>query len=142
MKVYFLVLLFPLFGACTSNNEQAIAGEGMLSKEIQLRLGELQTLKDTLLLLNIAPEAIHARFEELLLLSKDRENLQASVNLSNKYLNDLCAKHRFNSSALTQLNLDMTSTEISYLLKQNELNILNQVILQKMNRSVNLESAH
>jgi hypothetical protein len=142
MKRPILLLLITLLTACASPEEQKHAGEGMLSKEIQLRLTELQSLSDSLLIKGIEPEAIHTRFQELLLMSKDHENLQASVILTNKYLNELCAEHQFNSSALKQMNTEMTLSEISYVLKQNELNILNQILLQKMNRSVSLETAH
>lgn len=142
MKIFVLILLIPLLTSCASPEKPQHAGEGMLSKEIQLRLNELLPLKDSLIMKSIDPDAIHTRFQDLLLMSKDQENLQASVNLSNNYLNTLCAQHQFNSSALKELNTSMSLSEISYLLKQNELNILNQVVLQKMNLNVSLESAH
>lgn len=142
MKLSVLALFYFLFASCASPEQPQHAGEAMLSKEIQLRLNELQGLKDSLMVKGIEPEAIHTRFGDLLLMSKDHENLQAAVNLSNQYLNELCSKHQFNASALNELNTGMSLSEISYLLKQNELNILNQVMLQKLNRSVSLESAH
>lgn len=142
MKILVFVLFIHFLSSCSSSQEPTYAGEGMLSKEIQLRLNELQPLKDSLILKGIAPEAIHSRFGDLLLMSKDHENLQAAVNLSNQYVSELCTKHQFNPSALNELNTGMSLSEISFLLKQNELNILNQVVLQKLNRSVSLESAH
>ena len=83
MKIRVLILLIPLLSSCASPEKPEQAGEGMLSKEIQLRLNELLPLKDSLVVKGIDPEAIHTRFQDLLLMSKDQENLQASVNLSN-----------------------------------------------------------
>jgi hypothetical protein len=137
--LFFLAMFFCF--SCGETEKTFVAEENRLIKEIQQRLEELRPLKDSLSSIGIEPEAIHTRFQELLLMSKDIENPRAFINISNQYISDLCAKHEFNPSALQTLSTNFSLAEISFHLKQNELNILNQILLQKLNRIVNLETA-
>jgi len=138
---FLLFLAIFICFSCGETEKSFIEEENRLIKEIQQRLEELRPLKDSLNKIGLEPEAIHARFQELLLMSKDVENPRACVNTSNQFVSDLCSKHGFNPSALQTLSTDFSLAEISFHLKQNELNILNQILLQKLNRIVNLETA-
>lgn len=143
MPYFFVSLTFLLsLFSCREASKQFDQEELMLNREIQVRLKELEPFQDTLQAMGLEPESIHKRFQDFLLMSKDVENLQASVNLSNRYLNDLCAEHRLNSSSFHILKTNLSLSEISYFLKQNELNVLNQLVFQKLNRKVNLHTAH
>ena len=139
-RFLFFIAVF-IFVSCGESEKAFVADENQLIKEIQQRLDALSPLKDSLNKIGLEPEAIHTRFQELLLMSKDTENPRACVNTSNQFISNLCAKHGFNPSALQTLSTNFSLAEISFHLKQNELNILNQILLQKLNRIVTLETA-
>ena len=116
--------------------------EAVLKREINARLKELDSLSEKLKQNGIDPQKIHKDIEQLLLVSKDSENLQASVNMSNNYFNTLSEEHLFNKSMLVHFSSEMNGKDISLALKQNELFILNQIALEKLDQKVELKSAH
>lgn len=139
IAVYPVVFILLLSG-CGPDEKPSVPGTDMLNREIQTRLGDLLADSVSLNTQGIIPGAIHARFQDFLLISKDVENLQASIGLHNRYLTELCAKHQFNRSQLLELNTGMSLAEIDFTLKQNELQIFNQIWMQKLNKSVELKS--
>lgn len=68
--------------------------------------------------------------DRLLLMSKDIENIQASINLSKKFFDELAAKHQMNRADFTDITKEMTLEEIANALKGNELNFFNQFIFK------------
>lgn len=68
--------------------------------------------------------------DRLLLMSKDIENIQASINLSKKFFDELAAKYQMNRSDFTDINKEMTLEEVANALKGNELNFFNQVLFK------------
>jgi hypothetical protein len=66
----------------------------------------------------------------IILLSKDVENLGASVYLGNACFKKLAKQEGFNNSDFTELTTGMHVNDIATVLKQNELNFLNQLLLK------------
>lgn len=141
LSVVYSVFFVGLLISCGPEEKQAVPGTDMLNREIQARLGDLLADSASLKGQGISPGAIHTRFQDFLLISKDVENLQASVGLHNQYLTALCTEHQFNKSQLLDLHTGMSTEEIDFTLKQNELQIFNQIWMQKLNKSIDLKSA-
>jgi hypothetical protein len=72
----------------------------------------------------------HTEVDRFLLLSKDVENLDASINLSRNYFDELTQKFNFKRADFTDINKTMTLEEIANVLKGNELNFYNQVLFK------------
>lgn len=73
---------------------------------------------------------VHTEVDRFLLLSKDIENLDVSINLSRKYFDELSQKFNFKRTDFTDINKTMTLEEIANALKGNELNFYNQVLFK------------
>ena len=74
--------------------------------------------------------SVHKDVDRFLLLSKDIENLDASINLSRNYFDELSLKFNFKRTDFTDINKTMTLEEIANALKGNELNFYNQVLFK------------
>jgi hypothetical protein len=85
-------------------------------------LKELQTVKEET-----------ARF---ILLSKDVENIKASINKANVYFVELARQYEVDSSDLIVMGKDTPLDEIVTNIKKNELNILTKIILKKSKNGV------
>lgn len=131
-----------LFFSCKEDAKTTSEGSSMLVKEIQLRLNDFEKEADSLKTKGIDPNAIHTRFQELLLVSKDVENLQASVNMHKALLDEICSTHQLNRSQLLEINSSMSLEQIDLILKQNELQLFNQIWMNKLSRNVELKTAH
>jgi hypothetical protein len=73
---------------------------------------------------------IDKRISEFILISKDIENLAASVSLSNAYFNELSEEFKLKSSDFSSLHPQMHVNEIAVRLRQNELNLFNQLLFR------------
>lgn len=137
----FPIVLALFLLACEQPTQTHEADEAMLNQEIQSRLTELEPHTAYLHALGLEPQAIHKRFQDILLMTKDIENLKASVNIGNAYTTELCEKQGFNPSSILKLNTQQSLSELAAVLKQNELTILNYILLQKLDGTVPLHSA-
>lgn len=135
-----IVLIGPFVFACREEAQASPEGSAMLVREIQDRLDGFVGLSDSLKAKKIDPSAIHKRFQELLLMSKDVENLQACVNMHKNYLDETCRVHELNRSQLLEINSSMSLEQIELVLKQNELQLLNQIWLQLFKGTIELQS--
>lgn len=140
MKKWLLLLFALAFVGCESDNTLQKTDEGVLDKEIKWRLDSLTAYTKLQESKTIDCEEIHKRIQDLILLSKDVENTKASVDMANTYLDELAQNYRLNSSMLVYLTNEMNPNQISYLLKQNELSILNTIMLQKLNIVIPLKA--
>lgn len=140
MKRFFLLVLIVGLTSCETEDKSMRLDEGVLDKEIKWRLDSLSSYTEHKGAGSIDCGDIHERIQNLILLSKDKENTKASVELANKYLEELIQNHQLNSSGLIFITRDMSSSQISYLLKQNELSILNTIMLQKLNIVIPLKA--
>jgi hypothetical protein len=104
--------------------------ERYFESEIVDRLSTLQSpgmINDTL---QGRIKYVHGRVGELILLSKDIENLGASISLSNAFFKDVAADFGMNAGDFAPLYTDMHVDEIAVVLRQNELNFLNQMLFR------------
>ena len=67
----------------------------------------------------------------LILLSKDVENIKASINRSNTYFTENANKYRVETSGFIPLKIGMRLSEITDNIKRNELNLLNRIIIKR-----------
>jgi hypothetical protein len=98
--------------------------------EIKNRMETIKKLKPAgdSTMINIA--GIDKEINNIILLSKDIENIQASVSKANTFFLALATTYKINDSDFTKINTAMHVDEISSVLKQNELSFLNQVIFK------------
>ena len=80
--------------------------------------------------LKINTAAIDEEINNYILLSKDIENLSASVNKANAYFLNMANSYGINYNDFTKLTTQMHVNEIALVLKQNELNLFNQLIFK------------
>jgi len=73
---------------------------------------------------------VQREVDRFLLLSKDIENLDASINLSRAYFDKLSIKFKMSRTDFTDITKTMTLEEIANVLKGNELNFYNQVLFK------------
>lgn len=141
MKIVLLSLILLFANSCrnTVNQDETNA---WLDREIKNRLAVLQELPGTEDLSAIKSDEIDREINNILLLSKDIENIQASVNRANRYFENMSAKHALNHSDFIVLRTDMHLDEIASNLKQNELNLLNQLIFKTGKTGLPMYTAH
>lgn len=97
--------------------------------EIRNRQEVLRKL-DTANSSGINTAAIHEEVNACILLSKDIENLSASVDRGNAYFLNMANSYSISYGDFTKLTTGMHVDEIALVLKQNELNLLNQLIFK------------
>jgi hypothetical protein len=73
---------------------------------------------------------IDRRVGEIILISRDVENLKASVNVSNSYFAELSGEFGLNPKDFNSIHTGMHVNEIAVMLRQNELNLLNQLLFR------------
>lgn len=115
--------------------------DNYVEKEIRDRVKSIQQLnqeKDTVI---IDPVAVEKKVAELILLSKDIENLSAAVSLANAYFDEKIRLHRMNASDIKILNTAMHADDMASALKQNEMVLFNHVLLKVSNNAVPLHAA-
>jgi hypothetical protein len=64
------------------------------------------------------------------LISKDIENLAACANLSNDFFGELAKEFSLNPLDFNSVKTEMHVNEIAVVLRQNELNFLNQLLFK------------
>ena len=128
---FILLSLFciSVFTFCTNSKENAEMN-AYFEKEIKNRreiLDKLSLQNDSL---NISTLAIHQQVNDYILLSKDVENISAAVNTANAYFLNMANSYGINYADFTKITRDMSLDEIAIILKQNELNLFNQLIFK------------
>ncbi len=141
MKLLKGILWILLFTSCSHQNTYKET-ETYLQEEIKNRMLVLEN--DTAIGVSVREEAISLDKEvgNILLLSKDIENIGVSVKRGNAYFKSLSSKHGVNPSDFTTLRTDMHLDEISLILKQNELHLLNQLLFRSGKTNLPLYTAH
>jgi hypothetical protein len=140
MKLFFVCICLVLLG-CTDNSNKNQSMDSYVDKEIRDRVKTINDLnkgRDTLI---IDPVAVRKKVDELILVSKDIENLSASVTMGNAYFAEMTKRYHLNSSDIKQLNTGMHVNDIASALKQNEMVLFNHVLLQVNKDAVPLHSA-
>ncbi len=129
MKFYFPVCFAVLISSASCEREEEHASKKYFNAEVDDRLNVIMQLqgKDSL---KHKVNKVHQRVGELILLSKDVENLRASLHLANSFFREVASEYTINAGDFTPLSLDMRPDQIDETLRQNELNFLNQLILK------------
>ncbi|MBL7932131.1 MAG: hypothetical protein JNL60_09515 [Bacteroidia bacterium] len=147
MRVFCISILIILFGAlcsaCNHSEDRNLTKDrDYLNSQINDRIKVIIELpRDSF------PEkpdaiALDKRINEIILISKDVENLNASVTLANQLFSGLVETFKFSTVDFALLNVGMHVDEIERLTKQNELAFFNLYILQSASRPVPLFTAH
>jgi hypothetical protein len=125
---YFLPVLIVFLSFCTER-ERKEESSAYFKTEIGSRMAAIKDLKlaDSV---KVDVMEVDKEVDRLLLMSKDIENVQASINLSKKFFDELAAKNNINRSDFTDITHEMTLEEIENALKGNELNFFNQILFR------------
>ena len=137
-----LTCLTVLFSAC-SNPKDKDSTEMLdyLDVQISERMKIIDLLPEDSVPEKPDAQALHKRLDEIILISKDVENIGASVSLANNFFKTLSEKYGFSAADLVMLNSGMHVDEIAEHIKQNELSFLNQYILRFTTHAVPLSTA-
>lgn len=113
---------------CTGNKREKQT-EAYFKEEIDFRIKKINEINasDSIA---IDPLKIDAEINKLVLLSKDIENINASINKSKLFFDTIALQLNINRHDFIDIDKTMTLEEISTALKSNELNIFNQVIFK------------
>lgn len=137
-----LYISFILFlCSCVDNQNKNQAIDNYVNREVSERIKMIRQINkdnDTII---INPLEIDKRVNELVLLSKDVENLSASVNLSNHYFLEMAARFNIDERQFKKLNTGMHVNDISSTIKQNEMVLFNEVILSSGFKDILLHTA-
>lgn len=115
--------------------------EEFLNTEIKQRLAAINTWpnkdKDLVQLAN----KIDKKSNDLILISKDVENISASVNMGNEYFEQTAEDFSLNGGQMIMLTTLMQSGQISNTIKENELTLLNRLIFLNTKTEVTVYTA-
>lgn len=129
MKLIFSLALLLTLISCGNKIEKKEALV-YFDTEIAKRMEVLQSIVIAGDSMSLKAHLIDEEINNLILLSKDIENLSASINRSNSFFDALAAEFRIQISDFKKLNTGMHVDEIELILKQNELNLFNQIIFK------------
>jgi hypothetical protein len=105
-----------------------------INKEIENKIKLLNTGGIQTDSLKANAKQIDSNVNSLILLSKDIENISAAINKSNQYYNKLSETYQINNNQFKKIKVGMHVDDIETILRENELNFFN-LILIKNNRS-------
>ncbi len=140
MRFFVCIIAFVLF-SCSDNKRQRET-ESYFKNELAWREQELNKIfsKNDSVKLNV--KEIESEINKLILLSKDVENLKASISLSKEYFDKLSLQYQLNRSDFIDIGPGMTPEEIEVSLRSNQVNLYNQLILKYSNGKTPLFTAH
>ncbi len=135
-----LMISLVLFSCSTGENKNRKI-DGSFNKEIGERIKMLN--KDSIQTdsLKVDPNKIDSVVNTLILLSKDIENIGASINKSNNYFDVLASQHGFSPYDFIKVKNGMHVDDIATTLKQNELTFFNKILLKNNKSDLLLHSA-
>lgn len=141
MKAFLIVVISLIFSSCSNSENKNRKIDGSFNKEIGDRIKILN--KDSVQSdsLKIDPNEIDSVVNTLILLSKDIENISASINKSNSYFDTLASQHGFSPYDFIKLKNGMHVDDIATTLKQNELTFFNKILLKNNKSDLLLHSA-
>ncbi len=119
------ILLGLAFVSCAGSHTDSM--NSYLISEIEARMESLEKcpgMEES----EIAPAELAKKTGELILISKDVENLRASVRLSNTYFEEIWDKAGLRKDEMMLLTTDMHTDEIQVRIHQNQLTLLNRLI--------------
>jgi hypothetical protein len=105
-----------------------------INKEIENKIKLLNTSGIQTTSLKANARQIDSNVNSLILLSKDIENISAAINKYNQYYKKLSETYQINNNQFKKIKVGMHVDDIETILRENELNFFN-LILIKNNRS-------
>lgn len=141
MKTVLLFLISILFFACGSSGNKNAKIDGPINKEIGARIKLLNTDSIQSDSIRFNPNEVDSTVNSLILLSKDIENISASVGKSNKYFDALAGKYKLSTYDFIKIKNGMHVDDIATTLKQNELNFFNRMLLKNNKGNLLLHTA-
>jgi len=129
MKHTLLLLTLLILFSCQTKTEKT-ESRIYFDKEIANRMEVLQSVVISGDSMRSKIGLIDQEVDNLILISKDIENLSASVNRANSFFDALAAEYRIEMKDFIKLNSGMHVDEIELVLRQNELNLFNQIIFK------------
>jgi len=141
MKFYSISFLFVLLVSCYTSENKNRKLDASFNKEIADRIKLLN--KDNMQTdsLKVNPNEIDSIVNALILLSKDIENIGASINRSNSYFDTLAKQHNFSPYDFIKVKNGMHVDDIATTLKQNELSFFNKILLKNNRGDLLLNAA-
>ncbi|MBA2613288.1 MAG: hypothetical protein H0U95_15065 [Bacteroidetes bacterium] len=141
MRSCFIILFLIFIAACSENDKENRKTDASFSKEISDRIKLLS--KDSVQTdsLKVKPNEVDSIVNTLILLSKDIENISASVNRSNTYFSGLATKYSLSDHEFIKLKNGMHVDAIATILKDNELKFFNLILLKNNRGDALLHSA-
>ncbi len=141
MKVFLILATIIVLCSCSGSENKNRKIDGSFNKEIGERIKILN--KDSIQTdpLKIDPNEIDSAVNTLILLSKDIENISASINKSNNYFDTLASQHGFSPYEFIKVKNGMHVDDIATTLKQNELIFFNKILLKNNKSDLLLHSA-
>ena len=141
MKAFLILATIIVLCSCSGSENKNRKIDGSFNKEIGERIKILN--KDSIQTdpLKIDPNEIDSAVNTLILLSKDIENISASINKSNNYFDTLASQHGFSPYEFIKVKNGMHVDDIATTLKQNELIFFNKILLKNNKSDLLLHSA-
>ena len=134
MKLIQILSLLFLICACNYSENKNKKVNTTINKEIENKIKLLNTSVIQTDALKANAKQIDSNVNSLILLSKDIENISAAINKSNQYYNKLSETYQINNNQFKKIKVGMHVDDIETILRENELNFFN-LILIKNNRS-------
>lgn len=121
------ILFIALFGfASCKNKDHSKESESYFKTELAGRIEKVSQLDSNY----IDPNRIDEEINKFILLSKDIENLNASINKSTQFFDTISVKYQLNRADFTNIDKSMTLDQMAMVLKGNELNLFNQILFK------------
>ena len=139
IKKYAWVLMLLTMISCSRQNQYQEA-EDYIMKELDNRFYAAESGKIDEESKNKL-KAINKRAGELVLMSKDIENLKAIVKFSNFYFDSLAKALQMDNAAYLQVDAFMDINEISLVIRQNELSAVNEISFKAGLNNIQLSAA-
>ncbi|MBA3683230.1 MAG: hypothetical protein H0W73_19000 [Bacteroidetes bacterium] len=143
MKLLYILFSLFLFTACSENDDHKSKRKMTASfdKEIGSRIKLLNN--DTIQTdsLKVNPNEVDSIVNTLILLSKDVENMQASVIRSNQYFDGLASRYGISTHEFEKIKVRMQLDDVAAILKDNELKFFNMILLKNNRADLLLHAA-
>jgi len=125
-----IILPFFFFLSCNSGKNRQKEIHSYFKDELAHRVQQIEKLKQENDSLNINTVEVEENITRLLLLSKDIENLQASINSARTYFDEVSEKYHLNRYDFIDIDKTMSLEEIEISIRSNQVNLYNQIIFK------------
>jgi hypothetical protein len=129
MRLTLIFAVLFLLNSCRQSKQNNLETNEYLEKQILNRIDVISASEKADSLMPALYD-INREVGQLVLLSKDVENMAASVNRSNTYFDSVVKQYQLDSSDFVRLTRDMPLNDVETVIKKNELNLLNKIIFK------------